>query len=475
MSGLQKNSVAELAIHSGPCLLSYMAHYCIIGAGISGLAIAWQLKRRGHSCTVLERSETPGGALHSVSREGFLAEDGPHSILLNNPDVEAFLQSIPGLESRMVESDAAANKRYILRSGRPHAVPTGPFTAITSQLWSLRGKLRVLREPFIPPASPEEEETVAAFVRRRLGNELYEYAINPLVGGIYAGDPEQLSLRHGFPKLYALEQQHRSLIRGALAKKREAKANPKNQTRKRIISFHGGMGELPLKIAAALGENFRTGVKLHSLRKQGDKWDIGWTEADGSKRDISFDRVVLAVPAHQLPALPAEASLQANLETFSGIQYPPVSVLSLGFDRNAVEHPLDGFGMLVPEKERRSILGVLFPSTFFPGRAPKDKVLLTAFVGGDRQPETATPDTKKLQNIVIPELESLLGVRGEPEFAHHRHWDRAIPQYKIGHGKWFERMAALEREYPGLHLAGNYRTGISVTYCLEAAIRYPSD
>jgi len=209
----------------------------IIGSGITALAQAWQLTRQGHDCTLLESSKEIGGAIQSHRQGPYLAEEGPNSIQVNSHEVDRFLTSIPGLEDRIVKADAAAKKRYIVRNGALHAVPTGPLTTVSTPLWSLVGKLRVLKEPFIPAISPESEESAADFVRRRLGLELYQYAINPLIGGIYAGDPEQLSLRYAFPKLYALEQNHGGLIRGALAKMRKNGRSQTPKVRKRIISF----------------------------------------------------------------------------------------------------------------------------------------------------------------------------------------------------------------------------------------------
>jgi oxygen-dependent protoporphyrinogen oxidase len=315
---------------------------------------------------------------------------------------------------------------------------------------------------------------VADFVRRRLGPELLRYAINPLVGGIYAGDPERLSLRHGFPKLHALEQEHGGLIRGALAKMRQARAERRRTGaafRKRLLSFRAGMGELPELLGAALGGDLRTGVSIASIRKEADGWEVGWKEAFGEARRARFARLVLTVPAYRLRSLPLPNSVLAGLGSVESIEYPPVSVLSLAFRRGDVAHPLDGFGALVPECEGHRILGALFPSSLFAGRAPEGEVLLTVFTGGTRQPGEATADTEALVARVLPELRDLLGVSGEPVYLHHRHWPKAIPQYTLDYGSRLAAISALEARHPGLRLSGNYRHGISVSYCLEAALK----
>lgn len=446
-----------------------MSKTCIIGAGISGLALAWQKKRRGEDCCILESSGQVGGAMRSYREGGHLAEEGPNSILLNSAPIEEFLYSIPGLKERIVEASPEANKRFIVRDGRLQAVPTGPLSAITTRLWSLAGKLRVLKEPFIGPAPVDCEESVADFVRRRLGEELYRYAINPLVGGIYAGDPEQLSLRYGFPKLYALDQAHGGMIRGGISKMLAARKQTGPKVRKRIISFQDGMGELPEKLAAALAPQLQTQVSIQSIQEKAAGWQVEWHNPDGPQVAV-FDELILTLPAHRLSQLPLKKEILEAMAPLQHIEYPPVSVLSLGYKRSQVQHALDGFGGLVPECEGRKILGVLFPSSLFSGRAPSDEVLLSVFVGGDRQPELATADTEALKAYVLPEIEALLGVNAAPTFVHHKHWAQAIPQYKLGYGKHLVQMLEIEQRYPGLKLAGNYRSGISVSYCLEAAL-----
>jgi oxygen-dependent protoporphyrinogen oxidase len=439
-----------------------MKRIAIIGSGITALATAWRRKQAGESCTVFESSKQVGGAIQSIRSGSYLAEEGPNSIQVNSAAVDDFLKSVPGLEDRIVEANVAAKKRYIVRSGKLHAVPMGPASAITTPLWSLSGKLRVLKEPFIKPINPNIEESAAGFVRRRLGDELYRYAINPLIGGIYAGDPEQLSLRYAFPKLYALEQNSGGLIRGAMDKMRTGKRRGAPKLKKRIISFKDGLHELPVYLAAALGDCVQIDVPIDSIRQT----DSGWSIQQGRECSI-FDELIITVPAHALNKLPFEKKITEAFAPLLTIDYPPVSVLSLAFKRKDVAHPLDGFGALVPECEERKILGVLFPSSLFAGRAPADEVLLTTFIGGERQPELASADTEALTPMVLEELHALLGISGNPTFIHHRHWPLAIPQYKLGYGALLDQMNQIEHHFPGLKLAGNYRTGISLTYCIE--------
>ncbi len=444
-----------------------MSGTCILGAGITGLATAWSIVRKGGTCTVLESAPHVGGALSTVRRDGFLAEEGPNSIQLGSLEVEHFLESIPSLYDQIIEARPDAQRRYIVRQGKPVAVPMSPLQALGTPLWSTRAKLRLLREPFIRPADPSTEESIAAFVRRRLGDEFYQYAINPLVGGIYAGNPEKLSLRHAFPKLHSMEQTHGSLLRGALAGQRAARKEVGSQARKRIVTFRDGIDTLPREIAKALGQRVQTGVSIDSIERDGEAWRIQW-----NGQQETFDRLILTVPAFALKGLPLPPDLLAALTPLESVEYPPVSVLSLGFKRSQIAHPLDGFGLLVPECEERKILGVLFPSSVFAGRAPKDSVLLTVFVGGTRNPQQATEDTDQLQKTVQPELESLLGLSGNPHFVHLRHWPKAIPQYKLGYETVLQEIRNIESTHPGLQLRGNYREGVSLKDCLLSGLNF---
>ncbi|MEO0510512.1 MAG: protoporphyrinogen oxidase [Verrucomicrobiota bacterium] len=442
-----------------------MAKIAIVGSGITALATAWQRSHQGDECTVLETSNKIGGAIQSHREGDYLAEEGPNSIQVNSQELDDFLRGIPGLEELVVEADTVANKRFIVRDGKLHPVPMKPWQAITTPLWSVGGRLRVLKEPFVKAISSETEESAADFVRRRLGNELYEYAVNPLIGGIYAGDPEQLSLRYAFPKLHAIEQAHGGLIRGAIAKMRERRKSNAPKLRKRIVSFQNGLHELPDQLAKALGDRVQTNVSIQSIQRESGAWFIQW-----NGKTAQYDEVVMTVPSHVLKKLPLEDDLLESIQALETIEYPPVSVLSLAFKRSDIAHPLDGFGALIPECEGHKILGVLFPSSIFKQRAPDDEVMLTAFVGGERQPEFATADTEQVKAIVLEELRQLLGLSGEPTFLHHRHWPKAIPQYKLGYGNLLEKMEQIEADFPGLKLAGNYRTGISLTYCIETAL-----
>ena len=431
----------------------------IIGAGLTGLSAAVRLRAQGAVVTVLEASAKVGGAVRSEHAEGFLVEEGPNSMMTNEPAVLEFLRSV-GLEDEMISP--LAKKRFLVRDGRPVALPAGPFGAVTTPLFSLPGKLRVLAEPFVRRGR-EDDESLADLVRRRLGPEVLAYAIEPFVAGIYAGDPEKLSARWAFPKLWNLERTHGSFIRGGLRLRRSGPP-PK------MISFREGMGALPGRLAEMLGPDLHCGVRVEKISREAQGWEVGWSR-EGQTATTRADEVITTAPAFAVPDLPWSGDLSSALEFLREIVYPSVTVMALGFRRADVEHPLDGFGMLVPAAEQRRILGTIFSSSLFPGRAPEDHVLLTTFVGGARQPRLAELGDDALEYDICSDLRELLGVRGDPVFRRIVRWPRAIPQYHTGYGRHLAAMEKLEFAWPGLHLAGNYRGGIAAGQCIQNGLR----
>jgi oxygen-dependent protoporphyrinogen oxidase len=322
----------------------------VIGAGITGLTAAFRLHQAGHTPVVLEASARVGGVIGAVRERGWLHELGPNSLLEGSSEVAALVDAA-GLSVRRLYAAEAARQRYIVRGGKMVALPTSPWAFLTTPLFSARAKLALLGEPWRAKAPAEADETVADFVVRRLGREFLDYAINPFVGGVYAGDPRQLSVRHGFPKLHALEQEHGSLLRGAL-RRRNASGGPKG----RIFSFPDGLEELPRALAAALGGAVRCNTRVESLRRVETHWEVQWRSGGGETGKVSCAHVVVALPADALAALTIEGVAEVpNLAELRGIVHPPVVSVFTGFGRDEVAHPLDGFGVLMPEVEQGRI------------------------------------------------------------------------------------------------------------------------
>ncbi len=411
---------------------------------------------------VFEAAPRAGGVIASHRRDGVLYETGPNSTLDTTPLIGELLEAA-GIADERLDATAAAAKRYVLRGGRLVPLPTSPGAFLTTSLFSLGAKLALAREPFVAPAPPDRDETVAAFVRRRLGAEFLDYAIEPFVAGIYAGDPEQLSVRAAFPRLHALEQRYRSLIRGQILGARErARARERAKNTASSFSFRNGMQTLPDALARAL-RGLETGVRIVGLTRAGE----GTFMVQGERTAACARAVVLAVPADAAAGL-ARALAPAAAQALDAIPYSPVAVVASAYRRADVKHALDGFGFLSPRKEGRAILGTLFSSSMFDGRAPADTVVLTTFVGGARNPQLAGSRPDEIAAAVEQELAALLGA-ASPLWREVVQWPRAIPQYTLGH---LGRIAALEQAeavVPGLFFRANYRGGVSVGDCIKSA------
>jgi oxygen-dependent protoporphyrinogen oxidase len=434
-----------------------MASVGVVGAGAAGLAAAYRLMRLGHDVTVYEASSRAGGAVRTERRDGFLAEYGPHSMQAPGGAVAQLLRDLD-LNGRRVEANPSARKRYVLRNGRLRSLPLSPPGLLTSSLFSTRAKLALLAEPFAPRPSVAEE-SVAAFVRRRLGQEFLDYVADPFVSGTYAGDPEALSMRQALPRIHALEAAHGSVLRGAM---RSARAGPPPAT---LMSFRDGLEELTTRLAKALGTRLRLGEAVDSVRREEPVWAV-----DGPGSRSRHDAVVLAAPAHALARIRLAASQGHRLAEAGEIPHPAVAVLIFGFHQADVRHPLDGFGMLIPAAEHRRILGAIFSSTVFPGRAPEGHVTLTVFMGGTRQPEVASLDPDTLREVALRELGELLGAGDVPVFYAATRWPLAIPQYVLGYERFLSAFDALESANPGLRFAGSYRHGVALGEALASGL-----
>lgn len=386
-----------------------------------------------------------------------MAEYGPNTILETSPKIAALITDL-GLDGRRRDSNPAANRNYVVRSGKMIPLPVSAAAFARTRLFSMAAKLRIAAEPFNRTRPDSEDEPLSDFVVRRLGREFLDYAINPFVSGIYAGDPAKLSVRHAFPKLHAVEAQYGSLILGQFlgARARRKRAETGAQQAKKV-SFDDGLQVLTDALHLQLGR----AVELNSSVTGARRTSGGWTVtvlANQQEEQREHSALLLTAPAHKL----AGFRLEESLALLGEIEYPAVSRIVLGFRRDDVADPLNGFGFLVPEVERLSILGTTFSSSIFENRAPAGHVTLTSFIGGCRNPELARRDPEELFDRTLRDLERILGVRGKPVYRHHVLFPLAIPQYNVGFGKFMALMAETEARHPGLFFAGNYRNGISL-------------
>jgi len=440
----------------------------IIGAGIAGLTAAYRLHERGFRVKVFERSAQAGGAIRTLREDGWMAECGPNSVQYGAPELKQLVADL-GLEADLQIANPAAKKRFIVRGGKFVPVPMGPGSFLATPIFGARTKLALFTELFSRPRTRHNDVSLAELVRSHYTQELVDYAVNPLIAGIYAGDPEKLSVKNAFPSLWEAERLKGSLPRGfmAIAKAKRVAGAPKKKGPTPLISFRLGLQQLPDTLVAKLPPGtveFNTTVETIIPGKPHRLVCSRGPEKCGGE----FDYLVLAVPAPALAQITFGTLAERPLATLDTIAHPPVSSLFLGFKREDVAHPLDGFGGLTPEKERRDVLGILFSSTLFSGRAPEGHVALTVFAGGMRQPEHARLSTEQLLQRVDRDLRELVGVRGKPVFVRHTFWPRAIPQYQIGYERHFETMTALESRTPGLFLGGQCRDGISLPDCCKS-------
>jgi oxygen-dependent protoporphyrinogen oxidase len=439
-----------------------MNSIAIVGAGITGLTAAYALKKRGVPVTVYEAGQQPGGVIRTVHRDGFLAECGPNTLLETSPEIPALFREL-GLAGEMLYSNPAAANKYIIRGGKPVPLPGTAWEFLTTKLFSASAKLRLLREPFISRSAPEFEESLAAFVVRRLGREFLDYAINPFVSGVYAGDPWKLSVREAFGKVYNLEQRYGSLIRGQIlgARERKKRGTVSKQNAPKV-SFRNGLSTLTDALAEQVESSLQYGETLLAVEQTGSGWRL--TLNNGAKNLIAdHSTVLLTLPAYRLGSVALQSESGGSFGFLEGIGYAPVSSLVFGFRRDQVQHPLDGFGYLVPEVERFNILGAMFSSSLFPNRAPDGHVCITCYMGGLRAPELPFHTREDQMARALADLDKSLGTKGKPVFTHHAVYPNAIPQYEIGYSAIRRQIEKLEQICPGLRLGGNYYKGVSLS------------
>lgn len=438
-----------------------MKPVAIIGAGITGLTAAFYLKRAGVPVTVYEAGNRAGGVIQSLRLEGYLAESGPNTILETSPKIAQLVRDV-GLGSRRLDPDPGAEARYVVRDKRPVEMPGSPPGFFTTKLFTLKAKLAVLREPFVPPRCDGKEESVAEFVVRRLGREFLDRVIDALVAGVYAGDPRKLSLPQAFPRLAQLEMKYGSLIMGEILGARERKKRGEiARDRAPKFSFDEGLQVLPDTLRERLGGAVRLNTSVVKLTQTDEGWRLGLRTTE-EESTAGHSAVIYCGTAPKLAELKIESQPAASFFAFSEIRCPPVASVVLGFRREDVTHPCKGFGALIPKIEGFKILGVIFSSALFPNRAPAGHLTLTSYVGGERHPALASLPTEKLFELTLEDLRVLLGVKGRPTFRHCAFYPKAIPQYNVGYGRYRELMTKIEADTPNLFFAGHYRDGVSL-------------
>jgi protoporphyrinogen/coproporphyrinogen III oxidase len=437
----------------------------VIGGGISGLACAYHLQQAGIPVCALEAGSRPGGVITTKDKDGFRFELGPQSFLSTEPLVG--LIDALGLKDQLQHANPRA-PRYILVGGRLVPAPLAPPSLLTTPLFSAGTKWRLLTEILRRSNPPEDDESVAAFVRRKFGDELLTQFVAPFVSGVYAGDPERLSLRAAFPKLHEFETQYGSVLRGAM-KSRPAKGAP----RAGLCSFRNGMETLPRAIAARLGNSLLLETSVAGLR-HGKANGKPWFEVDitrlNRRETLAASAVVITTPTEIASQILLGLS-DKFAPLFSQIQYAPVAVVSACYRREQIQKPPDGFGFLVPRVEGLRVLGTVFNSALFAGRAPEGMACFTSFAGGATDPKFSELSDEDITKTIFAEVARVLGITGKPVATNLHRDAHALPQYNLGHSQIVKSLEALAVAMPGLFLAGNYLSGPSIGACVEQAFR----
>ncbi|MEA4936732.1 MAG: protoporphyrinogen oxidase [Paludibacter sp.] len=433
------------------------ADIVIIGAGLTGLTMAYYLKKAGLKVIVLDKRDRVGGVIHTCNEDGFTYEAGPNTGVISSPEL---VQLFRDLNLQFEVPGAASKQRWIWKKGKWHALPSGLMSAIKTPLFPLKDKINILGEPFRRKGN-DPDETVAALVRRRMGASFLTYAVDPFISGIYAGDPSALVTRFALPKLYALEQQYGSFIKGAVKKSKIPKSELEKQVTKEVFSLKGGLSKLIEALIDNMEEqDFILPVSYVSIDYKAARYYTNFIK-EGEEQCISSTKVITTVDGVALPSLLPFLS-PGILNQLSGIRYAKVVQVVAGY-KHWQGIDIKAFGGLVPSVEKKDVLGILFPSALFENLTPKGGALLSVFMGGMKRPDIIEMPDDEIAGMAINAIMEMMQTDSEPDLIRVFRYERAIAQYEKSSGLRFSAIREVERNYPGLVLAGNIRDGIGMS------------
>lgn len=457
----------------------------VVGGGITGLAAAYRLKREAEErnipldISLLEASDRVGGVIQTEHRDGFIIEHGPDAFISTKPWAKALCEEL-GIDDKLIGTNPNVRRSFVVHKGKLGPVPEGfymmapgsfvPF--LKSPIFSLRGKLRIALDLFISRRSDIDDESVADFVRRRLGTEAFERMAQPMIGGIYTSDAENLSLKSTFPRFLEMEQEHGSIIKALLAQKRKASQTSRDTSGPRyslFLSFADGMQTLVDSLEENLSKYIRLGCKVTTIQKIENQ--VGWRVCLDNNEVLETDLLCLALPAPQTSKILSEVSSCLS-DKLSDIPYTSSATVNLAFRREDVHHSLNGMGFVVPIKEQLNLIGCSFSSVKFENRAPTNRVLLRAFVSENAPNfKCAANNHTKMNDItsaVLIDLRKLLGITNPPLFSIVSQHTQSMAQYQVGHERLVGEIDELANGLPGLTLAGNAYRGIGIPDCINS-------
>lgn len=430
----------------------------IIGAGLTGLSTAFFLKQKGFNPLILEKEDRVGGAIKSHRKNGFVYEEGPNTGVIGNPEVAELFEQL-GIEPEIANSDA--EKRLILKNNRWYPLPSGAVGFFKTPLFHFSDKMKIIFEP-LRKKGTDPDESVASLAARRIGQSFVDYAVNPFISGIYAGDPEKLVTRYALPKLYQLEQKYGSFIGGSFRKSRELKTDRDKKATRKVFSGKGGLGTLIDALENKIGEgSIICGAQDIKVSKSDAGYQISYKKSQESFI-LKSDKVISTIGAHALPGLFSFIPKE-DINIISNLNYAKVIQVAVGVERSSINDDYVSFGGLIPQKENKRVLGVLLPSFCFEGRAPEGHATLAIYLGGTRHPEYINLTDKEIESLVKEELNDLMQISPTSiDFMKIYRHPYAIPQYEKSSGERFEMVEKLEKTFQGLIIAGNLRDGIGM-------------
>ncbi len=447
--------------------MSEIQEIVIIGGGISGLSTLAFLNKFGKKAILLEKQLEPGGVMRSKKTADHILDFGSNSAIEKNLAVRELIEFLE-LENEVMYASRASSKRYILKNNKLQGLK-GPISIAFGGLFSWKAKFRVIKEIWIAPRMSQEDESVASFVERRLGREIVDYVFNPIISGIYAGRPEEISMKANYPKMTALEQNYGSIIKGAFGKMRESMKNkaPKEpKPSKNIFSFKNGMQQFAQSIANKYKEQIYFGAEVQKVEKYHNNYLITY-RTNNETKTITSKYIISAAQAFVAKDYFSPLSQKLSL-ALDKIYYPPVAILNLIFNRSDIKQKLDSFGFLIPEKERKKFLGAIWSSVVFPNRTSTDKAAFTLFVGGTVN-KSFVNNLEDSLAIAKAEFMQIMGISAQPLVENHKLWEKAIPQYNLEYPPIFDAIQEFEKEHPQIIISGNYYKGFATGDCIQNA------